>query len=50
MNKTRKLQDYAEDINPSLSDDMEEQPQGGSTPSEMLKAAKQMTAAAETVT
>jgi len=50
MSKTRKLQDFAEDLNPSQSDDMEVLPQGDGTPSEMLKAAKQMTAAADTIT
>ena len=49
MNKTRKLQDYAEDINSSQSDNMEEQPQGGSTFTEMLQAARLMTDAAETI-
>lgn len=49
MSKTRKLQDYAEDINPSQSDDMEVQPQSDGTSPEMVKAAKQMTAAAETI-
>ena len=50
MSKTRKLQDFAEDFSPSQSDDMEVLPQGDGTPSEMLKAAKQMTASADTIT
>ena len=50
MSKTRKLQDFAEDFSPSQSNDMEVLPQGDGTPSEMLKAAKQMTAAADTIT
>ena len=50
MSKTRKLQDFAEDFSPSQSNDMDVLPQGDGTPSEMLKAAKQMTAAADTIT
>lgn len=49
MSKTRKLQDYAEDFTPSQSDEMEVQPQGDGTSSEMLKAARQMTASSDTI-
>ena len=49
MSKTRKLQDYAEDINPSQSDEMEVLPQGDGTPSEIAKAVKQLSASAETI-
>ena len=49
MNKPRKLQDYAEDINPSQSDDMEEQPQGDSSSDELAKAVKQIAAAAAAI-
>ena len=50
MNKTRKLQDFAEDFSPSQSNDMEELPQGDGTSPECAKAVKKMSASADTIT